>query len=475
MIGYSEASKKMKKVGSRRSGGTASLAARTRKVCREMGIKLKLEPEGIKMQTEALEYKTKTAVGLGRFLTQKLIRPRKLANLLEHKVHGASYTTLKANEVSNAMITDIYSKRTDAFFRYMILARADCLPTPVNIGRWFPDRVPENCTRCGMEEVPTQAHILNRCIQNRPLMTKRHNQLAGVVRKAIEEHIVEDMRSAINENTNAQIEGLSEETRNLRPDMTLSRREGNREITEIIEFSCPYGYHTREGDKLELVFEQKHRKYAQLAREISEATHQRVRVTVVIVSSLGAIYLPSLKELHKVLKCGDTDLRRLGRKMSEAVIRGSMEIWREYAKGMKREERRDGQEGSDGANGHDGRERRERGPRQEEVEIIFEQELEGLGNEEFEERREGRGEEGEGEGEGEGEREREGEEWLRGAADIGLNEADDEDEGENEDDLRYGNAGIGIRNRGSGDEGGNQVDDDIIDTVVAMSELEDDE
>jgi hypothetical protein len=54
-------------------------------------------------------------------------------------------------------------------------------------------------------------------------------------------------------------------------------------------------------------------------------------VTAVIVSSIGAVYLPSLKDLQKVLRCSDEELRQLGRKMSETVIAGSMEIWRQNA------------------------------------------------------------------------------------------------------------------------------------------------
>jgi hypothetical protein len=59
-------------------------------------------------------------------------------------------------------------------------------------------------------------------------------------------------------------------------------------------------------------------------------------VTVVIVSSISAVYLPSLKDLQKVLRCSDEELRQLGRKMSEMVIAGSMEIWRQNAHRTKR-------------------------------------------------------------------------------------------------------------------------------------------
>jgi hypothetical protein len=47
---------------------------------------------------------------------------------------------------------------------------------------------------------------------------------------------------------------------------------------------------------------------------------------------MGALYGPSMKDLQKVLRCNDKELRRLGRQMSETMIVGSMEIWRQNAR-----------------------------------------------------------------------------------------------------------------------------------------------
>jgi hypothetical protein len=120
--------------------------------------------------------------------------------LIEHETHGASFTTLKENDVSNATLTNIYMKRSDAFFRFVVVGRADCLPTPANLHRWFPDREYENCHRYGHDLKPTLAHILNECTSNFPLMTSRHNRLASVVRNAIVEYLGIELRSEIQEN-----------------------------------------------------------------------------------------------------------------------------------------------------------------------------------------------------------------------------------------------------------------------------------
>jgi hypothetical protein len=68
-------------------------------------------------------------------------------------------------------------------------------------------------------------------------MTKRHNRLAGIVRRAIVEWAAGDVTSEIRENTTIPEDGLSQEVRDLRPDLVFRRRENHREMVEIIEFS----------------------------------------------------------------------------------------------------------------------------------------------------------------------------------------------------------------------------------------------
>jgi hypothetical protein len=49
------------------------------------------------------------------------------------EAHGASFTILKNNEISNAMLTNVHIRRTDAFFRFVVIGRADWLPTLANL------------------------------------------------------------------------------------------------------------------------------------------------------------------------------------------------------------------------------------------------------------------------------------------------------------------------------------------------------
>jgi hypothetical protein len=51
---------------------------------------------------------------------------------------------------------------------------------------------------------------------------------------------------------------------------------------------------------------------------------------------MGAVYNQLLKDLQKVIGCTDQKIWKLGRKMSETVIKGSMEIWRQNAHKIER-------------------------------------------------------------------------------------------------------------------------------------------
>jgi hypothetical protein len=183
-----------------REKGTESIIARTRNTCCKLDIGLKMNDDEMIITSGESEVKTKTVFGIGRFPTQKLVRVKKFEKLIQHEVHGASYTTLKNNKTSNAFLTDIDTRRSDAYFRFVVVGRADCLPTPANLWRWFNDRGNKICTRYDKGRKQMLAHILNECTPNFSLMTKRHNRLAEVVRRALIKFTVPDMRSEIREN-----------------------------------------------------------------------------------------------------------------------------------------------------------------------------------------------------------------------------------------------------------------------------------
>jgi hypothetical protein len=55
------------------------------------------------------------------------------------------------------------------------------------------------------------------------------------------------------------------------------------------------------------------------------------------MSSIGPVYEPSLTDLQQVLTCNDHKIRKIGKQMSETVINGSLEIWRQDMKNRHKE------------------------------------------------------------------------------------------------------------------------------------------
>jgi hypothetical protein len=169
------------------------------------------------------------------------------------------------------MLTDIYTRRSDAFYRFSVVGRADCLPTPAKLWRWFNDRGDENCPGCDKERKQTLAYILYEYTLNYDLMTKRHTILAEVTRRAMIKFIGQKLRLEIRESRRAEQERLPEELKALRPDMIFEQRdrsprrkeereeEGEQKITEIIEFSCPYGCISHDRHTLEKTYKAKNR------------------------------------------------------------------------------------------------------------------------------------------------------------------------------------------------------------------------
>jgi hypothetical protein len=119
--------------------------------------------------------------------------------------------------------------------------------------------------------------------------------------------------------------------------MVFEREWRRGRVLEILEFSCPYGYISHERDTVAAVYEQNRAKYCDLANALRRLRQQPVNVTAVIVSSMGAVYSKSLKELRKILCCTSREIRQLGSRMSNAAITGSMKIWHQFAHNMRRE------------------------------------------------------------------------------------------------------------------------------------------
>jgi hypothetical protein len=96
-------------------------------------MKLKPEDRPLVILAEKSEMKINSAVGIGRFLTQKVARPQKIKSFLAKEKHGARFATLENNLISIKILRDAKTMKSDAFFWFTGAASADVPPTQANI------------------------------------------------------------------------------------------------------------------------------------------------------------------------------------------------------------------------------------------------------------------------------------------------------------------------------------------------------
>jgi hypothetical protein len=109
------------------NAGTASFISKARKAVKKLGIQFLIEDEGLTIRKSELMIKPQSPSNIGRFLTQKIIRPALSQKMMDHPLKGASFRTLENNQCSNKFIRNTFSRRSDAFFRFAIAARTDTL------------------------------------------------------------------------------------------------------------------------------------------------------------------------------------------------------------------------------------------------------------------------------------------------------------------------------------------------------------
>jgi hypothetical protein len=84
------------------------------------------------------------------------------------------------------MLTDARTIKSNAFFRFTVIAKADVLSTPTNIQQQrYQSRT--NWQKGSRNLQPTLAHILNGRVGNMTEMTRCHNKVVGVISRVIDE------------------------------------------------------------------------------------------------------------------------------------------------------------------------------------------------------------------------------------------------------------------------------------------------
>jgi hypothetical protein len=100
-----------------------------------MGLKLEGSLRVIK--ANGSDKKIDAAVGIGRYVAQKVVRQLKFEKLTSRQKRGATFATLENNLMSIKMPMDAKTTRSDAFFRFTVVARADVFPTPSAVEQWY--------------------------------------------------------------------------------------------------------------------------------------------------------------------------------------------------------------------------------------------------------------------------------------------------------------------------------------------------
>jgi hypothetical protein len=105
-------------------------------------------------------------------------------------------------------------------------------------------------------------------------------------------------------------------------------------FTVLIDISCPYGRISYGENTLEKVYVDKLEKYGRLARDLETIRNMKVEIIPIIASSLGAVYSQSLEELQHLFVYEDKMKKKIERRLSQAAVAGSFQIWRGYAQSM---------------------------------------------------------------------------------------------------------------------------------------------
>jgi hypothetical protein len=101
----------------------ATIIVKARDACKKLDVMMRLESPWLVFRADGLEKKTNSAVGIDRYLTEKVLRLRSFRKLLDKENHGPTFALLEDNLVSNRILIDARTTRSDAFFRFVVAQR----------------------------------------------------------------------------------------------------------------------------------------------------------------------------------------------------------------------------------------------------------------------------------------------------------------------------------------------------------------
>ena len=215
----------------------------------------------------------------------------------------------------------------DNIFNFAMRSRLNMLPTPQfdEVINGY-EHVPcPKCLRQGNQCIQTLAHILNGCVGKYKEYTKRHNMVLDVISDFLRSR--SDIVELYKDRT-MHIDDLPEELASLRPDIVAWTN--GRTKCVIAEIGVPYATHNMGIEKLEEVYGIKKNKYLPICNHL-RSNGIVVEHYTIIVSSLGAIYKESLKELRPISQGDSKAFKTLIKRISMNALIGSMDVWQSWS------------------------------------------------------------------------------------------------------------------------------------------------
>ena len=196
------------------------------------------------------------------------------------------------------------------------------------------------CPYCGEVRNDTLEHRLNSCPMNRFNMKKRHNMVQNIILKELVKKFGH-RRVTIDHGVNINGQQVAAPYNTLKPDIVAY--DDHR--IHIIEFSCPYDHLKEDGtETMEKTYQDKVNKYKDLVVHCRQQFNMEADLSVIIVSSLGAVHSKSIKEIKKLLDLkGKSQKRKVNsllKRMSIASCIGSFFIY--YNMNFREEDRHRG-------------------------------------------------------------------------------------------------------------------------------------
>jgi hypothetical protein len=228
----------------------------------------------------------------------KIIRKKHHDGLMNNNYSGHSFKFIQDSDYANYFMGDYRNRLNDNIRKWIIKARCNALYTGSVAEKKNNDNGNRpHCPYCGTTDKDTLMHRLNGCKGNLSEQTIRHDNVQYIILSLMSKKY-KSFHFMINRSVNIEGKHLEEPYNRLKPDIVGwdSKR------IFLVEFSIPYANISHGEDSLEKVYNEKRDKYQGLVERCSYLYKRKVKLFVIVVSSLGAIYKKSMKDINKLLK-----------------------------------------------------------------------------------------------------------------------------------------------------------------------------